>query len=144
MTTLLIDNYDSFTWNIYQYLSELGAHVKVYRNDQITLQQMIDLNPRNLVISPGPGKPSDARMSIDAIKLFAGKIPILGVCLGEQCIYEVFGGTVGKAGEVVHGKTSVLNHDGKGLFTDIPVIKHQLFRIFLMIRINARLHGIIH
>jgi anthranilate synthase / indole-3-glycerol phosphate synthase / phosphoribosylanthranilate isomerase len=96
--TILIDNYDSFTWNVYQLLCELGANVAVFRNDQVTLQQIIDLAPRNIVISPGPGKPSDAAISLDAIRHFAGKIPILGICLGEQCMFEIFGGVVSHAG----------------------------------------------
>ncbi|CAG8665888.1 11401_t:CDS:1, partial [Scutellospora calospora] len=120
--TVLIDNYDSFTWNIYQYLSELGAEVQVFRNDQITVEQIKALNPKNIIISPGPGSPSsDVGISRDAISSFAGNIPILGVCLGEQCIVEVFGGKVGYAGEVVHGKTSTIRHDGKGVYIDIPI-----------------------
>ncbi|KND04654.1 bifunctional anthranilate synthase/indole-3-glycerol-phosphate synthase [Spizellomyces punctatus DAOM BR117] len=120
MTTLLIDNYDSFTWNVYQYLSELGADVQVYRNDQITLEQCIAINPRNVVISPGPGRPADAGVSNDVIRHFAGKVPILGVCLGEQCMYETYGGTVTYAGEIVHGKTSPVRHDGRGLYETVP------------------------
>ena len=118
--TLLIDNYDSFTWNVYQYLSELGADVVVYRNDEVTVEECIALNPRNLVISPGPGRPANAGISMDIIKAFAGKIPILGVCLGEQCMFEVYGGVVTYAGEIVHGKTSPIRHDGKGLYEGIP------------------------
>jgi anthranilate synthase/indole-3-glycerol phosphate synthase/phosphoribosylanthranilate isomerase len=120
MTSLLIDNYDSFTWNVYQYLSELGANVVVYRNDEITLEECIKLNPRNIIISPGPGRPDAAGISEDVIKHFAGKVPILGVCLGEQCMYEVFGGVVTYAGEIVHGKTSSISHDGKGLYAGVP------------------------
>ncbi|KAJ1569825.1 bifunctional tryptophan synthase trp1 [Nowakowskiella sp. JEL0078] len=120
MTTLLIDNYDSFTWNLYQYLSELGANVVVHRNDQITISECLALNPRNLVISPGPGHPREAGISIEAIKAFAGKIPIFGVCLGEQSIYEAYGGTVTYAGEIVHGKTSPIAHDGRGIYEGIP------------------------
>ncbi|KAI8818738.1 indole-3-glycerol phosphate synthase-domain-containing protein [Fimicolochytrium jonesii] len=119
MTTLLIDNYDSFTWNVYQFLSELGADVVVHRNDQITLEECIALNPRNVVISPGPGKPSDAAVSNDVIRHFAGKVPILGVCLGEQCMYEIYGGVVTYAGEIVHGKTSPVRHDGRGLYEGV-------------------------
>ncbi|KAJ3039437.1 bifunctional tryptophan synthase trp1 [Rhizophlyctis rosea] len=120
MTTLLIDNYDSFTWNVYQYLSDLGAEVEVFRNDQVTLEECIALKPRNIVISPGPGRPADAGVSNDVLRHFAGKVPILGVCLGEQCMYEVFGGTVTYAGEIVHGKTSPVKHDGRGLYETVP------------------------
>ncbi|KAJ3121558.1 bifunctional tryptophan synthase trp1 [Nowakowskiella sp. JEL0407] len=120
MTTLLIDNYDSFTWNLYQFLSELGANVIVHRNDKITIEECIALKPRNLVISPGPGHPREAGISIAAIQAFAGKIPIFGVCLGEQSIYEAFGGTVTYAGEIVHGKTSPISHDGKGIYESLP------------------------
>ncbi|KAI8851051.1 indole-3-glycerol phosphate synthase-domain-containing protein [Chytridium lagenaria] len=108
MTTLLIDNYDSFTWNVYQYLSDLGANVVVYRNDEMTVEQCLALNPRNVVISPGPGHPRDAGISIAAIKAFAGKVPILAVWW-----------TVTYAGEIVHGKTSPIRHDGKGLFENV-------------------------
>ncbi|CAG8605981.1 6217_t:CDS:1 [Ambispora leptoticha] len=121
MATILIDNYDSFTWNIYQYLCELDAKVTVFRNDQITIQEIQDLQPVNLIISPGPGHPStDAGISRASIQHFAGKIPILGVCLGEQCIFEVFGGKVDYAGEIVHGKTSKIKHDSKGIFINVP------------------------
>ncbi|CAG8516140.1 10057_t:CDS:1 [Ambispora gerdemannii] len=121
MTTILIDNYDSFTWNIYQYLCELGAEVLVFRNDQTTIQEIQTFQPVNLVISPGPGQPStDSGISQASIKYFAGKIPILGVCLGEQCIFEVFGGEVSYAGEIVHGKTSKVKHDSKGIFINVP------------------------
>ncbi|TPX59673.1 hypothetical protein PhCBS80983_g02284 [Powellomyces hirtus] len=119
MTTLLIDNYDSFTWNVYQYLSEMGANVIVHRNDQVTLEECIAINPRNVVISPGPGRPADAAVSNDVIRHFAGKVPILGVCLGEQCMYEIYGGTVTYAGEIVHGKTTPVLHDGKGLYEGV-------------------------
>ncbi|CAG8775103.1 1231_t:CDS:1 [Gigaspora margarita] len=119
--TILIDNYDSFTWNIYQYLSELGAEVQVFRNDQITVEQIEDLCPKNIIISPGPGGPSaNVGISRDVISSFAGIVPILGVCLGEQCIVEVFGGKVEYAGEIVHGKTSTIKHDGKGVYTNVP------------------------
>ncbi|ORX86658.1 IGPS-domain-containing protein [Anaeromyces robustus] len=121
MTTLLIDNYDSFTYNIYQYLCQLGAKVEVYRNDKITLEECIKLNPRNVVISPGPGHPDNSSgISKDVIKHFEGKVPIFGVCLGEQCMYSLYGGTVTYTGEIVHGKTSPLTHDGKGVFSGIP------------------------
>jgi len=121
MTTLMIDNYDSFTYNIYQYLEQLGAHVVVHRNDKITIEECIALNPRNIVISPGPGHPlNSSGISRKVIETFAGKIPILGVCLGEQCMYCTYGGTVTYTGEIVHGKTSSITHDGKGLFKGIP------------------------
>ncbi|KAK9479332.1 indole-3-glycerol phosphate synthase-domain-containing protein [Lipomyces japonicus] len=117
---VMIDNYDSFAWNVYQLLCEEGADVEVYRNDEITLDQLEKLNPARLVISPGPGHPlNDAGISRDAIKLFAGKIPIFGVCMGEQCIFSVFGGVVSSAGEILHGKTSTIKHDGKGIFANV-------------------------
>jgi anthranilate synthase/indole-3-glycerol phosphate synthase/phosphoribosylanthranilate isomerase len=118
---VLIDNYDSFTWNVYQYLVLEGAKVTVYRNDEIDLEQLIAKKPTQLVISPGPGHPEkDSGISKDAIRHFAGKIPIFGVCMGEQCIYSVFGGTVEKTGEILHGKTSPLRHDGKGVYANLP------------------------
>ena len=120
MTTLLIDNYDSFTYNLYQYLAEMGADVVVRRNDQVTLGECIALNPDHVVISPGPGDPDDSGMSRDVIRHFAGKVPVLGVCLGHQCIYDVYGGAVGGAGEIMHGKTSIVTHDGKGVFAGLP------------------------
>jgi len=121
MTTLLIDNYDSFTYNIYQYLCQLGAKVEVYRNDKITMEECIKINPRNVVISPGPGHPDKSSgISKEVIEYFSGKIPIFGVCLGEQCMYSLFGGNVTYTGEIVHGKTSSLTHDGKGVFSGIP------------------------
>ncbi|KAI7975601.1 hypothetical protein EIK77_005967 [Talaromyces pinophilus] len=118
---ILIDNYDSFTWNIYQYLALEGASVTVYRNDQITLEELIAKKPTQLVISPGPGHPdTDAGISKAAIKEFSGKIPVFGVCLGHQCMISVFGGKIDVAGEILHGKTSVLNHDGKGVYDGLP------------------------
>ncbi|KAF2278843.1 putative anthranilate synthase component 2 [Westerdykella ornata] len=118
---ILIDNYDSFTWNVYQYLVLEGATVTVFRNDEITLEELIAKNPTQLVISPGPGHPEkDAGVSNDAVKHFSGKIPILGVCMGEQCIYHSFGGRVDVTGEILHGKTSPLRHDGKGVYANIP------------------------
>ncbi|KAJ3324932.1 bifunctional tryptophan synthase trp1 [Boothiomyces sp. JEL0866] len=119
MTTLLIDNYDSFTWNVYQSLCNLGANVVVHRNDFITLEEAIALNPKNLVISPGPGHPSEAGVSNVLLRHFAGKIPILGVCLGEQCMFELYGGTVAPCGELIHGKTTPVQHDGKGLYEGV-------------------------
>ena len=120
MTTLLIDNYDSFTYNLYQYLAELGADVVVFRNDQVTLEECRKLNPDHVVISPGPGDPDDAGISRDVIREFAGKVPVLGVCLGHQCIYDVYGGDVEGAGEIKHGKTSTIHHDARGVFKDLP------------------------
>ncbi|EGV62831.1 anthranilate synthase / indole-3-glycerol phosphate synthase [Yamadazyma tenuis] len=121
---LMIDNYDSFTWNLYQYLnqSKYCDKVDVYRNDEITIEQIEnDIKPDLLFISPGPGHPStDAGISRAAIDYFKGKIPIVGVCMGLQCMFEVFGGSVTYAGEIVHGKTTTIHHDGKGMFTDIP------------------------
>ncbi|GMG30327.1 unnamed protein product [Ambrosiozyma monospora] len=120
-TVLLIDNYDSFTWNIYEYLCQEGATVKVYRNDKITLQEIETLNPDVILISPGPGHPkTDAGISRAAIDHFKGHKPIFGVCMGQQCIYEVFGGNVEYAGEIVHGKTSTITHDNKGMFKGVP------------------------
>jgi anthranilate synthase/aminodeoxychorismate synthase-like glutamine amidotransferase len=120
MTTLLIDNYDSFTYNLYQYLAEMGADVVVYRNDQVSLEECRRLKPDHVVISPGPGDPDDAGISRDVIREFAGKVPVLGVCLGHQCIFDVYGGTVAGAGEIMHGKTSTIHHDGKGVFAHLP------------------------
>ncbi|KAK7533506.1 indole-3-glycerol phosphate synthase-domain-containing protein [Phyllosticta citricarpa] len=118
---VLIDNYDSFTWNVYQYLVLEGAKVTVFRNDEITLDALIAKNPTQLVISPGPGHPeTDSGVSRAAIRHFAGKVPVLGVCMGEQCIYEVFGGRVDVTGEILHGKTSPLRHDGKGVYANVP------------------------
>ncbi|CCF58174.1 hypothetical protein KAFR_0E00200 [Kazachstania africana CBS 2517] len=118
---VLIDNYDSFTWNVYEYICQEGANVKVFRNDKITVEEINDLNPDVLVISPGPGHPTtDSGVSRDAIRFFAGKIPIFGICMGQQCMFEVFGGEVSYAGEIVHGKTSPIFHDNKGFFKGVP------------------------
>ncbi|KAF2122638.1 indole-3-glycerol phosphate synthase-domain-containing protein [Lophiotrema nucula] len=118
---ILIDNYDSFTWNVYQYLVLEGATVTVFRNDEITLDELIAKKPTQLVISPGPGHPDkDAGVSNEAIKHFSGKVPVLGVCMGEQCIYSSFGGRVDVTGEILHGKTSPLRHDNKGVYAGIP------------------------
>jgi anthranilate synthase/aminodeoxychorismate synthase-like glutamine amidotransferase len=118
--TLMIDNYDSFTFNLVQYLEQLGTRVTTVRNDAVTLEDIEAMAPRRIIISPGPGAPRDAGISCDTIRHFAGRVPIFGVCLGLQCMYEVFGGTVTHAGEIVHGKTSEMTHDGKGVFRDIP------------------------
>ncbi len=117
---LMIDNYDSFTYNLVQYLGELGAAVKVYRNDEITLERIEELRPQRIVISPGPGRPEDAGISCGLIKHFAGKIPILGVCLGHQAIGFVYGGKIVGAKQLMHGKTSSIYHTGNGLFKRIP------------------------
>ncbi|KAJ5658555.1 uncharacterized protein N7484_002204 [Penicillium longicatenatum] len=118
---ILIDNYDSFTWNVYQYLVLEGATVTVIRNDEITVEELAAKNPTQLVVSPGPGHPeTDAGISNDAIQYFKGKIPIFGVCMGQQCIINSFGGKVDVTGEILHGKTSVLKHDGKGVYQGLP------------------------
>lgn len=117
---LMIDNYDSFTYNIVQYLQELGAEVLVHRNDQITLEKIEEIAPDRLVISPGPCTPNEAGISMAAIQHFAGKLPILGVCLGHQSMGQVFGGKVVRARQVMHGKTSPIYHEGKGVFTGLP------------------------
>jgi anthranilate synthase component 2 len=117
---LMIDNYDSFTYNLVQYLGELGADVRVFRNDQITVQEIEKLAPAQIVISPGPCTPNEAGVSVDTIKEFAGKIPILGVCLGHQSIGQAFGGRIVHARELMHGKTSMIHHTGKGVFKGLP------------------------
>lgn len=117
---LLVDNYDSFTYNLYQYLSELGASVTVARNDQITLDEVEELSPERIVISPGPCTPSEAGISVPLIKRFAGRIPILGVCLGHQAIGAAFGGRIVRAPKVMHGKTSEIFHRGTGVFAGLP------------------------
>ena len=117
---LLIDNYDSFTYNLYQYLSELGAEVEVVRNDEATIDEIEAMAPEKIVISPGPCTPEKAGISNDVVQHFGESVPTLGVCLGHQCVGYVYGGTVGPAGEIVHGKTSVIHHDGKGLFAGVP------------------------
>lgn len=113
---LMIDNYDSFTFNLVQYFGMLGLNIKVKRNDKITIQEIEELSPEKIVISPGPGKPKDAGISKELIKNFYKKIPILGVCLGHQCIGEVFGAEIINSGIVYHGKTSLIFHDGKTIF----------------------------
>ncbi|KMK17450.1 anthranilate synthase component II [Pluralibacter gergoviae] len=113
---LLIDNYDSFTWNLYQYFCELGAEVLVRRNDEITLAEIADLAPAKIVISPGPCTPDEAGISLEVIRRWGGKTPILGVCLGHQAIAQALGGRVVRAAKVMHGKTSAITHTGKGVF----------------------------
>ncbi len=116
---LMIDNYDSFTYNLVQYLGELGANLVVHRNDKITLDQIEDLAPEKIVISPGPCTPREAGISCDLIRQFAGRVPLLGVCLGHQCIGDVFGGDVIRAGRLMHGKTSLIHHNGEQIFDDL-------------------------
>ncbi|MFY0665433.1 MAG: aminodeoxychorismate/anthranilate synthase component II [Natronospirillum sp.] len=116
---LMIDNYDSFTYNIVQYLGELGAEVKVVRNDELTLAQIIELRPSQLVVSPGPCTPNEAGVSVAAIEHFAGQIPILGICLGHQSIGQAFGGDIVRAKAVMHGKTSPIYHTNSGVFTGL-------------------------
>ncbi|MDY6798245.1 MAG: aminodeoxychorismate/anthranilate synthase component II [Pseudomonadota bacterium] len=113
---LMIDNYDSFTYNVVQYLAELGAEVQVYRNDEITVEEIEALDPERLVISPGPCTPNEAGISMAAIRHFAGKLPILGICLGHQAIGQVYGGNIIRAGRVMHGKVSPVYHEDKGVF----------------------------
>ena len=120
MKLLLIDNYDSFTWNLAQYFGELGAEVSVERNDAITLDAIRERKPGAIVISPGPCTPNEAGISMDVIQAFAGETPILGVCLGHQCIGQVFGGKVVRAPRIMHGKTSKIFHDEKGLYAGVP------------------------
>lgn len=117
---LVIDNYDSFTYNLVQYIGELGAEVTVYRNDELCVEEALALNPEKIVISPGPGTPADAGISIALIDAAKGRIPLLGVCLGHQAIGEALGGKVIRAGQIMHGKTSQVYHDGQGMFRGIP------------------------
>ena len=117
---LMIDNYDSFTYNLVQYFAELGADVVVHRNDEISVEQIAELNPQHLVISPGPCTPNEAGISMEAIRHFAGKLPILGVCLGHQSIGQVFGGKIVHANAIMHGKTSMIVHTGQGVFAGLP------------------------
>ena len=116
---LMIDNYDSFTYNLVQYFGELGADVQVHRNDQITLDGVAALNPERIVISPGPCTPNEAGISLEVIKHFAGKVPLLGVCLGHQSIGQAFGGKIVHAGEIMHGKTSLVHHKDEGVFAGL-------------------------
>ena len=117
---LVIDNYDSFTYNLVQYFGELGADPQVKRNDAITPNEVEKMKPQKIVISPGPGRPEEAGISMELIRKFGVKIPILGVCLGHQCMGEVYGGKVVRAGRLMHGKTSPIQHDGKGVFQGLP------------------------
>ena len=118
---LVIDNYDSFTFNLVQYLGEMGRELEVFRNDEITIPEIADLAPDSMVISPGPGRPEDSGIIIEAIREFAGNIPILGVCLGHQAIGAAFGGRIVSAPTIMHGKTSDVYHDGRTIFRDLPV-----------------------
>jgi len=117
---LMIDNYDSFTYNLVQYFGELGEEVQVYRNDKIKVDEIKALHPQRLVISPGPCTPKEAGISVSAIRQFAGRIPVLGVCLGHQSLAVAFGGEVIRADRLMHGKTSMIHHDGKTIFRDLP------------------------
>ena len=131
---LLIDNYDSFTYNLYQYMSELGADVKVVRNDKFTIQDVEKWNPEKIVVSPGPCTPDKSGISKEVIEIFSNKIPILGVCLGHQCVGVVYGGEGGEAGEIMHGKTSLIHHNQEGLFLNLPnpfeAIRYHSLAIF--------------
>ena len=117
---LMIDNYDSFTYNLVQYLGELGEDIHVFRNDKLKIEDIVRLNPDRIVISPGPCTPKEAGISVDVIKYFAGKLPMLGVCLGHQAIGEAFGGDIIRADRLMHGKISMIFHDGKTIFEGIP------------------------
>ncbi len=117
---LLIDNYDSFTYNLYQYLCELGATVDVRRNDKITVEEIEALQPAGIILSPGPGRPQDAGICIPVVERFAGKVPLLGVCLGHQAIAAAYGARIVGAPELLHGKTSMIHHDGAGLYRGLP------------------------
>jgi anthranilate synthase/aminodeoxychorismate synthase-like glutamine amidotransferase len=120
MRMLLIDNYDSFTYNLVQAFATLGAEVLVYRNDAIVVEEALRLEPTHLVISPGPGRPEDAGVSLEMIGAFAGRVPTLGVCLGHQCLVHHFGGEIVRAGRLMHGKTSLAAHDGQAIYKDLP------------------------
>jgi len=117
---VVIDNYDSFTYNLVQYLGELGAEVLVFRNDAISPEKIAELEPTHIVISPGPCTPNEAGISVEVVRMYAGKLPILGVCLGHQAIGQAFGGRIVRAKRLMHGKTSPIRHDGKTIFADLP------------------------
>ncbi len=117
---LMIDNYDSFTYNLVHYIAELGEEVVVHRNDKIGLEDIDELNPEMIVISPGPCTPKEAGISVDTVKEFAGKLPVLGVCLGHQSVAQAFGGKIVRAKRLLHGKTSQVYHDGKGIYKNVP------------------------
>jgi anthranilate synthase component 2 len=117
---LMIDNYDSFTYNLVQYLGELGEEVKVFRNDEISVADVVKMNPARIVLSPGPCTPNEAGITLGLIEELSGSVPILGVCLGHQAIGQAFGGKVVRAGQVMHGKTSCIDHTGQGVFRDLP------------------------
>jgi para-aminobenzoate synthetase component II len=117
---LMIDNYDSFTYNLVQYLGELGADLKVFRNNRVSIEEIEEMNPEKIVLSPGPCTPTEAGVSLDVIRTFSGRIPILGVCLGHQAIGQAFGGNVVRAPRLLHGKTSAIHHDSRTLFEGIP------------------------
>ncbi|MFH2202656.1 MAG: aminodeoxychorismate/anthranilate synthase component II [Elusimicrobiota bacterium] len=118
--TLLIDNYDSFTYNLYQYLRELGENVRVRRNDQITVESLRRKPPRRIVLSPGPGRPESAGVCLNVVRALAARVPILGVCLGHQAIVQAFGGRIVRASRLMHGKTSAVSHGGRGLYRGLP------------------------
>jgi anthranilate synthase/aminodeoxychorismate synthase-like glutamine amidotransferase len=120
VSVLLVDNYDSFTYNLYQYLGELGAEVRVVRNDELSAEAAVSLSPDRIVISPGPGTPDQAGITLDLIRRAAGLIPVLGVCLGHQALGQAFGGDVRRAPKLMHGKTSQIHHDGRGVFAGLP------------------------
>ena len=117
---LMVDNYDSFTYNLVQYLGEMGQQLKVFRNDKITVEEIEEMKPDRIVVSPGPCTPNEAGISVAVVKHFAGKVPILGVCLGHQCIGAAFGGEIVRAPRLMHGKTSMIHHDGEGVFSGLP------------------------
>jgi anthranilate synthase component 2 len=119
-SVLLVDNYDSFTYNLYQYLGELGAEVRVVRNDELSAEAALALSPERIVISPGPGTPDQAGITLDLIRRAAGRIPVLGVCLGHQALGQAFGGEVRRAPKLMHGKTSQIHHDGRRVFARLP------------------------
>jgi len=119
---LMIDNYDSFTYNLVQYFGELGADIGVFRNNKISIQEIEKIKPEKIVISPGPGTPEKAGISVNLVRAFAGKIPILGVCLGHQSIGHAFGAKIVHAGKLMHGKTSMIQHDGKSIFKNLPAL----------------------